>query len=200
MDLSGSARAFPSTSATVIAWTARGSRLLVASQDGKVRLVDASGAASAEVATLPTNDRIRAMAGSDDGQEIVVGTESGDVFLASPKAPSLIRVAELHGPVGCLAVAQAGRAIVASGGHRVFVIDGETRRKFELLNPAPGASPIVGCSRSPAGDRFSFVDADGATWLKALDLGDVATSYIPVDPRHVPTVEHWRGLPIDLVH
>jgi hypothetical protein len=55
------------------------------------------------------------------------------------------------------------------------------------------------CSRSPNEDRFSFVNDDGTTWLKALDLAGVSESYVPTDPLKAPTLDGWKGLPVGLV-
>ena len=88
---------------------------------------------------------------------------------------------------------------MAAAGRSVFVLDGDTARSFVLWTTS---SPVASCSRSPGEDRFSFVDEDGTTWLKALDLAGVAESYVPVDPtaaHAMPTLDGWKGLPIGLI-
>jgi hypothetical protein len=76
------------------------------------------------------------------------------------------------------------------------VIDADTTLSFVVWTTS---STVTHCARSPAEDRFSFVDADGTTWLKALDLAGVTESYVPADPAVVPTPEGWKGLPVGLV-
>ena len=183
---------------TALAWTAHGTQLLVATSDRKLRIFQLAATGPTEVSALdvPTNDAVRRVAGSDDGDKIAIGTGSGDVFLTSTRGAPMRRVAELHVPVGCLSIARSGRAVVAAAGRWVSVVDGDTGLAFPLWT---SSSPVVHCSRSPGEDRFSFVQDDGTTWLKALDFMDVGASYIPADPLDVPTARGWKGLPVGLV-
>ena len=104
----------------------------------------------------------------------------------------LLRTGDLGGDVVC----GAEERLVASADQRVTVLDGDTGLAFQF--PAT-SSPVVRCARSPGEDRFSFVDADGTTWLKAFDFGDVNTSYVPLDTSEPWGAPEWRGLPVDLV-
>jgi WD40 repeat protein len=182
---------------TALAWGAHGSRLLVATADRRVRVFSPSPAGAVELDSLdvPSPAAISAVAGADEGEKIVVGTEAGDVFFTASRSDPLRRVASLHAPIGCLSVAEGGRAVVASADRTAFVVDGDTGLSFAL---GTSSSPVAACSRSPAEDRFSFVDRDGTTWLKALDLADVGASYVPADPADVPTLAAWKGLPVGL--
>ncbi len=182
---------------TALSWTARGTRLLVATADRKVRTLDVHPGGTTEAGSLDVtaNDVVRAVAGSDDGLKVAVGTDSGDLFVSSAGGP-LVRLVQLHGGVRCLDFAEAGRAIVVSAYRRVSVVDGDTGLAFLV---ATSKSPVEHCAQSLGGDRFTFVDADGTIWLKALDLSDVTASYIPVDPGVTPKLEGWKGLPVGLV-
>jgi WD40 repeat protein len=183
---------------TALALMANGSRLLVATEDGKVRTLQPSPGAMSEVSSVdvPGRGAVSALTGSDDGKRIAIGTNTGDVYLAVEGGGAPRKIAELHAPVGCLGVARAGRGVIASADRRVSVIDADTTLSFVVWTTS---STVTHCARSPAEDRFSFVDADGTTWLKALDLAGVTESYVPADPAVVPTPEGWKGLPVGLV-
>jgi WD40 repeat protein/tRNA A-37 threonylcarbamoyl transferase component Bud32 len=185
------------TPVTALAWAASGARLLVATADGVVRTLEPSQRGLTEVTSIvvPGGDPIRVLSGSDDGRTIAIGTSSGKVLVVPAGGGALRTLAELHAPVACLDVAHAGRAVLASADRRVFVLDGDTAKSFVLWTTS---SPVAHCSRSPGEDRFSFVDDDGTTWLKALDLAGVSESYIPVDAA-VPTLDDWKGLPVGLI-
>jgi tRNA A-37 threonylcarbamoyl transferase component Bud32 len=184
------------TTATALAWTASGVHLVVAGADQQVRMFDPAAESQPRSFGVPGEARIRAVAASDDGSRIVAGTEAGEVFVSGAAGAALRRIAALGAPIRCLAVGQAGRAIVASADRRVFVIDGDTGLSFVL---GSAASAVAHCARSPVEDRFSFVDDGGAAWLKALDLRDVAESYVPRDDADVPLLATWKGLPVGLV-
>ena len=173
---------------TAFAWSSDGARLSVATADRKLRTLGMSKGALVALSSLdlPSGAVVRALAVSDDGSRTAMGMETGEVFLVSREGGAARKVADLHAPVRCLAVAHAGRALVASGDRRVSVIDGDTGLAFALSTTS---SPVARCARSPGEDRFSFVEDDGTTWLKALDLADVADSYVPKIPR---TLRRWR--------
>ncbi len=183
---------------TAFAWSSDGARLSVATADRKLRTLGMSKGALVALSSLdlPSGAVVRALAVSDDGSRTAMGMETGEVFLVSREGGAARKVADLHAPVRCLAVAHAGRALVASGDRRVSVIDGDTGLAFALSTTS---SPVARCARSPGEDRFSFVEDDGTTWLKALDLADVADSYVPQDPANAPALAAWKGLPVWLV-
>ncbi len=183
---------------TSLAWTADGSRLLVATADRKVLRIDPGAPAAGDVVsleeTLAAGDTVGALSASDDGKVIAMGTNAGWVLIAAPESPvrPLVR---LRAPVACISVARSARAIVAGVERQPVVIATDSGVAFPLWK---AAAPIAACARSPFEDRFSFVDTDGTTWLEALDLAGVVESYVPPDaavPGSMPTLAAWQGLP-----
>ena len=176
-----------------------GARVFVMTADRSLRVFDADPLREASSAPIPWSEAMRTLGASDDGRRVALGGAQGLVVVFSVAASEKPRVVgHLPGPVACLAFAHAGRALVAASGRRVDVLDTDTGRSFTLFT-AP--APVVDCQRSPDEDRFSFVDADGTAWVRALDLSDVADGFIPPEtglPGSDPAIATWKGLPTGL--
>ena len=146
--------------------------------------------------SIAEGDSISTFSASDDGKSLVVGTRAGSVLLV-PVSPAgaAHRLVNLHAPVACASLAHSGSAVVVAADRQASVIAVDGGIPFSLWK---ASTPITSCARGPFEDRFSFVDADGASWVKAIDLTGISESYVPPDSTArgaMPTLAAWTGLP-----
>jgi WD40 repeat protein len=190
------------SAATALAWNAARRELLVAA-GRHVRQVDASSGAtltdrSVESEVAP-GDAVTALASSDDGASLALGTRLGRVLFAGKGGGTFREVASLRVPIRCVAWARSGEALVVAAGQKGFAVSVDAGTAFAFWT-APAA--LAACARAPDEDRVSFVGYDGTAWLKAFDFSGVAESYVPPDPatpEAMPTLATWKGLPVGLV-
>jgi WD40 repeat protein len=172
---------------------ARGGTVWVGLANGDV--VPVTGTSVGAALALPKAEgAVRSLAVSDDATSVAVGSVSGRVVIARPGATEGTVVARLHAPIGCLAWAASGRALVAGADRRLVVLD-DTGHTALYVGTAP--APVQACVRSTIDDRFSFVAEGGAAWIRLLDLAPLAGARVPdaaLDPK-TAQASLWRGLP-----
>ena len=178
---------------TCLKWTRRG-ELAVGLEGGSLVFLDAAGLAGRTLSIPLLEGSPQAIAVSDDGSTIAVGSGAGRVVAMRPDGTQARVVGNLGEQPRCLAFASDGRGLVGATRAPTFtILDGDGGGAFVLDAPFV----IETCLRAPDGDDVVFVSDRGATWTRHFDFQPLVSERAP-EPAigaDAMTLGGWMGLP-----
>jgi WD40 repeat protein len=166
-----------------VSFSADGTRLSTASDDGDVHIWDMRPEGAHEGIAVPGSS---AVSFSPDGHALAAGSEEGTIVIyVATTGETILRVSERSGPVNAIAFDPSGSALASAGSDgtaRLF--DATTGAEVWSVPDAPSDSnPVLDVGFGP----------DGRSVATATFANDE-----PVDLWDVGTGDHLRALPYDI--
>lgn len=141
-----------------------GTRVVVASEDGKARIYDA--VTHKLLRTLGHGAPVLDAVFSEDGRFVLTGAEDGAARLWDAESGDELRLFPHDAPVSSVAIDPTGERVATAGGRTVSIWQSDGAREAEIQWP----KPVTGVSFNPAGTRLVVVGND--TVARLYDSAD----------------------------